>query len=121
MASFVHFGEHYVDDLRKSFPAVSFQVARSLEEQVREAADADVAFGWPSREVVLAARKLRWIHCPGTGIDRITAAPEIADSDVVLTNSRGPHAAPMADHVFAMMLMLTHRGQELREDQRAHQ
>lgn len=120
MASFVDFGEHYVDDLRKSFPSVSFQVARSLEEQVRQAADADVVFGWPSREVVLAAKKLRWIHCPGTGIDRITTAPEIADSDVVLTNSRGPHAAPMADHVLAMMLMLTHRGRELLEDQRAH-
>jgi len=28
---------------------------------------------------------------------------------VVLTNSRGPHAAPMADHAFAQLLALTHR------------
>jgi phosphoglycerate dehydrogenase-like enzyme len=46
--------------------------------------------------------------------------PELVDSDVVLTNSRGPHAPPMADHVMGMVLSLAHRMGELWEDQQAH-
>ena len=63
---------------------------------------------------------MKWIHCPGTGIDRITEGiPGLASSDVVLTNCRGPHANPMADHVLGMMLTITHRLNEQWDDQKA--
>ena len=39
---------------------------------------------------------------------------------MVLTNCRGPHADPMADHVIGMMVSLAHRLWEMRDDQRAH-
>ena len=39
--------------------------------------------------------------------------------DVVLTNARGPHVQPMADHAFAMLLALTHHIPELWEDKKA--
>ena len=115
-----HLGEGFVEQLQSEFPQVEFCTAISVEEQLREAADADVICGWPdSPEVVEAASQLRWIHCPGTGIDKIMAElPTLADSDVVLTNARGPHANPMADHVLWMMLSLSHRGRQMAEDQR---
>ena len=115
-----HLGEGFVEQLQSEFPQVEFRTAISVEEQLREAADADVICGWPdSPEVVEAASQLRWIHCPGTGIDKIMAElPTLADSDVVLTNARGPHASPMADHVLWMMLSLSHRGRQMAEDQR---
>ena len=115
-----HLGEGFVEQLQSEFPQVEFRTAISVEEQLREAADADVICGWPdSPEVVEAASQLRWIHCPGTGIDKIMAElPTLADSDVVLTNARGPHANPMADHVLWMMLSLSHRGRQMAEDQR---
>ena len=115
-----HLGEGFVEQLQSEFPQVEFLTAMSVEEQLREAADADAICGWPdSPEVVEAARQLRWIHCPGTGIDKIMAElPALADSDVVLTNARGPHANPMADHVLWMMLSLSHRGRQMAEDQR---
>ena len=115
-----HLGEGFVEQLQSEFPQVEFLTAISVEDQLREAADADAICGWPdSPEVVEAARQLRWIHCPGTGIDKIMAElPALADSDVVLTNARGPHANPMADHVLWMMLSLSHRGRQMAEDQR---
>ena len=115
-----HLGDSFVEQLQAEFPQVEFIAATNIEEQLREAADADVICGWPdSPDVVEAASRLRWIHCPGTGIDKIMAEmPTLADSDVVLTNARGPHANPMADHVLWMMLSLSHRGRGMAEDQR---
>ena len=118
-----HLGDGFVEQLQLEFPEVEFYTAINIEEQLREAPDADAICGWPdSPEVVEAASKLRWIHCPGTGIDKIMAElPELADSDVVLTNARGPHANPMADHVLWMMLSLSHKGRQMAEDQRLGQ
>ena len=111
--------DEFLSDLRATFPDVTFQEAPSDEEQRAHIQDADVFFGWPSREVFRAAERLRWLHCPGTGIDRITEVPELVNSDVVLTNARGSHANPMADHVFSMVLTFAHRSRQLWEDQRA--
>ena len=118
-----HLGDGFVEQLQTEFPEVEFVTAMSAEEQLSAAGDADVICGWPdSPEVVEAASRLRWIHCPGTGIDKIMAElPALADSDVVLTNARGPHANPMADHVLWMMLSLSHRGRQMAEDQRLGQ
>lgn len=87
-----HLGEGFVEQLEEEFPDVEFLTAISIEDQLREAPKADAICGWPSSpKVVEAAARLRWIHCPGTGIDKIMEElPELADSDVVLTNARGP-------------------------------
>ncbi|MCH8870981.1 MAG: D-2-hydroxyacid dehydrogenase [Chloroflexi bacterium] len=119
MVTHTHLGDDFVDNLRSEFPDVDFQLAMTNEEQLQAAPEADIICGWPSsKEVLEAAHRLRWIHCPGTGIDAIMKnLPELADSDVVLTNARGPHAAPMADHVLWMMISLAHQGREMARDQ----
>ena len=109
----------FLNELRSEFPGVEFQPAATEEEQRFHIQDADIFLGVPSREVFLAAEKLRWLHCPGTGVDRLMEIPEIADSDVVLTNARGPHTNPMADHAFGMILTFAHHMRELWDDQRA--
>ena len=114
------FGDGFEESLTAEFPGLDFVFVTSEEDQSREIKDADVLLGTPSREVFLAADHLRWMHCPGTGIDKLTTIPEIADSDVVLTNARGPHAAPMADHVMGMCIAFAHRTNEMVVDQRAH-
>src|SRR5262249_13992022 len=108
-----------IQDLQTSFPDVTIRPARSPEEEQREVVDADVFAGEPSPEVFAAARRLRWIHHPGTGIDWIQRIPALIDSDIVLTNARGPHVNPMADHVFALLLALSHRLRDLLHDQEA--
>lgn len=110
----------FIEDLKKNFPEIKFEMAHTSAEQILGVRDADVFFGWPEREVYLAAQQLKWIHYGGAGIDKISEIPEMIEDPVVLTNTRGPHAAPMADHVFALMLGLSHCLREMNDDQKSH-
>lgn len=113
-------GERQVDALRKEFPGVTFAVASSLEEQLRELPDADGVISWPHREALPVAKKLRWVHATSAGIERIQSVPELATMDhVTLTNARGAHAATIADHCFAFMLAFTRDIPTLIEDKKA--
>ena len=112
--------EQFVSELRTTFPDVTFHRAATPETEIELIRDADVYCGDPSREVFLAAQKLQWIQCPGTGVDKIVSIPEIRNSEVILTNARGPHANPMADHAFGMILTFAHCLREQWEDQKVH-
>jgi phosphoglycerate dehydrogenase-like enzyme len=109
----------YLSELAASFPAVTIRPAPSIAEQLREIGDAEMLCGPLTPELFQAAKALRWVHYPGTGVDWVASVPEFVKSDIVLTNARGPHAEPMADHLFAMLLTLTHRMRELADDQHA--
>ena len=52
---------------------------------------------WP------AADTLCWVHTASAGVDRV-AFPELLNSDVVLTNSRGVFDVPMAEYVLGSIL-----------------
>jgi phosphoglycerate dehydrogenase-like enzyme len=65
-------------------------------------AEAYYGFGIP-RLLFLEARKLRWVHSAAAGVGTSTY-PEMADSDVVLTNSAGVHAIPIAEFIVAGVL-----------------
>lgn len=114
-----HVGAQFADDLRAEFPEVEFVAAYTPEEQVPAVAGADAFFGWPTRETFLAASDLRWIHCPGMGIDKIAAVGEIVESDVPVTNAPGTHVIPMAEYTLGTMIALAHRFQESFTDQQA--
>ena len=114
-----HLGTHFVQELRDSYTGVEFSAAYTSEEQVTAIEGADVFMGWPTREVFLAADQLRWIHCPGMGIDRIVSTPEIIFSDIPVTNAPGPHVAPMANWVIGAMVALTHRFLDFFREQQA--
>ena len=74
-------------------------------EVLGAAAGAEVYLGYGvPRELFLAARDtLRWAHSAAAGVGG-SLYPEMLASDVVLTNSAGVHAEPIADTVLAMML-----------------
>ena len=114
-----HLGEHFIDELSDAFPDVEFVAAYNASELPAAMSDADALFGWATRDGFLAAKKLRWIHCPGMGIDRMTGINELIESDVPVTNAPGPHVAPMADWVLGVMLALAHRLRQSMEDQKA--
>ncbi|HLG50351.1 MAG TPA: D-2-hydroxyacid dehydrogenase [Chloroflexota bacterium] len=100
-------GDPHLEVFRTTYPEVTFVCVSSPEEARREIVDADAFFGNPSREVFLAAQRLRWIQAPSAGIEFVHGIPELVESDVILTNTRGAHAATIAEHTFAMLLMLT--------------
>lgn len=89
---------------REAQLGVRITLAQSYD-QVREAIEeADVYFG--SRlepEDFRRARRLRWIHVPAAGIEKILH-PDLIASDCLITNSRGCMADAVADHTLGAML-----------------
>jgi phosphoglycerate dehydrogenase-like enzyme len=76
----------------------------SSDEVMREIPKADVylGFGIP-RPLYLAAKRLQWVHSAAAGVGN-ALYPEMLASDVVLTNSAGVHAIPIAEYVVAGVL-----------------
>ena len=77
-------------------------------EALEAVAGAEVyaGFGFPP-ELFRAATgnraRLRWVHTGSAGVGALLY-PELVSSDVVITNSAGIHARPMAETVIAMAL-----------------
>jgi phosphoglycerate dehydrogenase-like enzyme len=76
----------------------------SSEEVLHEIPKADVylGFGIP-RPLFLAARQLRWVHSAAAGVGN-ALYPEMLAADVLLTNSAGVHAIPIAEYIVAGVL-----------------
>ena len=69
--------------------------AATPEEAIREIADADCYFGNPSREIYLAAKKLRWIQAPSSSRLRIRGLPRSPHSGAMpVISMPGPGARP---------------------------
>jgi len=77
-------------------------------EALRALAGAEIhlGFGFPPALLEAASRSgdhLRWVHSGSAGVGG-ALYPKMRDSDILLTNSAGIHAQPMAETVIAMML-----------------
>jgi phosphoglycerate dehydrogenase-like enzyme len=70
---------------------------------VREA-EVYVGFGI-TRELFLAAPRLKWVHSAAAGVGSLLF-PELVARDVIVTNSAGIYAIPIAEHVVAGVLAL---------------
>ncbi|HTI05128.1 MAG TPA: D-2-hydroxyacid dehydrogenase [Gemmatimonadales bacterium] len=70
-------------------------------EAVSAAQGAEIYFGWglPSGIIAAAKSSLRWAHSASAGVASSLAS--LAGSGVMLTNSAGVHAEPIADWVIA--------------------
>ena len=112
-----HLGVAFLEQLRDTFPGAEFALALSQDDMVREAADAEVFLGWPTREVFRAGPGLKWVHCIGTGVDNVGALGDIAEAGIPITNARGPHTEPMADHTMLFLLSLAHNSKKMLVDQ----
>jgi phosphoglycerate dehydrogenase-like enzyme len=88
----------------------------SSDEVVHEIPKADVylGFGIP-RPLFLAARQLRWVHSAAAGVGN-ALYPEMLAADVLLTNSAGVHAIPIAEYIVAGILYFF-RGLDVAVDQ----
>lgn len=74
--------------------------------------EAEVYVGYGmSRPLFAASRQLRWVHSASAGVGSLLF-PELIQSDVVVTNSAGIYAIPIAEHVVAGVLALL-RGLDL--------
>lgn len=100
-----------VERLQRLFPHHTLVNAVDEAEAMREIADADIALSSTITPALFgAAKRLRWIHSPAAGVGRLLF-PEMRASDVVLTNSSGLHANPVAEHVFGLAIALSRQFQ----------
>lgn len=107
-------------DVKKDFPQVQFTTASDHDEILREITNAEVVFGGVSREAFLAAKQLKWIQNSGAGVDRLAPIAELVESDVIVTNTRGAHAATIAEHTFGLLISLTRNLPHSFQAQRDH-
>ena len=80
--------------------------------------EAEVVGGTVPQSLLPLARRLRWVHNFAAGADSLLY-PELRDSDVILTTSKGAHAIPISEHCLTFMLMFAHRLPTFMEWQRA--
>lgn len=98
---------HLLDDLPAQVPTLEIHNAATPAETLDQIADAEIFYGKPTHELLAAARQLRWIQSPSAGVDYLGQLPELVESDVVVTNTRGAHGPSIAEHVFALLLSFT--------------
>jgi phosphoglycerate dehydrogenase-like enzyme len=85
-------------------------------EALAAIAGAEVYFGFGiTRPLFLAAPRLRWVHSAAAGV-RASLFGEMLESPVLLTNSAGVHAIPMAETVVGGLLYLL-RGLDMAVEQ----
>jgi len=100
--------EQYRARLAARFPEIGIDVVdhHSKAAPFMREADALLTFGPHMKDGVLhGADKLKWIQALGTGVDNLIDLPSLRQ-DVILTNIRGIHGAPVSEAALMMMLAL---------------
>jgi phosphoglycerate dehydrogenase-like enzyme len=96
-----HFG------LLNNVPGLEILTPANPAQTLEMAKQADVIYGKPTQELLDAAPQVKWYQAPSAGVDFVHKMPGFADSDVVLTNTKGAHAPSIAEHAFSLLLALT--------------
>jgi len=108
--------------LQASFPSVRF-VPASREGWRVAVKEADaVLLNWeiPVDELLDRAPALKWIQNEGAGVDHVLTG-RLRTNDVVLTNTAGVHAVPIAEHVLGLIFAFARQLPDLGRAQAKHQ
>jgi phosphoglycerate dehydrogenase-like enzyme len=98
----------YRDRLRRRFPEITIELVdhHSKTGPHIAAVDALVTFApMLSSQVLESATRLKWIQALGTGVDNLIDQPALR-KDMIVTNVRGIHGAPVSEAALAGMLAL---------------
>ena len=95
--------------LRTDFPEIDFYHARTEQEISDSLADAEIYFGYRlQKKDVAIAKNLKWIHVPAASVHPLTDLG-LQEKGIVVTNSKGLHAVPIAEHVIGCMLVFSRK------------
>ena len=96
-----------VETLRRRFPHVEFIYATTDEERAEGLKSCDVAYTWILKAPELAtAPNMKWVHTSAVAVETL-CLNELFARDIVVTNTRGVQAVPIAEHVMAVVLALS--------------
>jgi phosphoglycerate dehydrogenase-like enzyme len=77
---------------------------------MQEIADADAYIGNIKPAEVRAGKNLKWVQTMSAGVENVlflSGGNDLRDSNIILTNNKVVQGPEIADHAFAMLLMLT--------------
>lgn len=99
----------FVERLRTEFPQVEviFSAKKSDDEQALRGAGVMIGWSLPP-EQFRAATGLRWIYSITAAVDQFFY-PELASSEIAITNAGRVHGPVVAEHAIAMLLALARR------------
>lgn len=98
-----------VERLARAVPQHRVVYAPTPAERAAGLGEADVLFTWILSDAELAAApRLRWVHSSAVAAGTLSL-PALAARGIVVSNTRGVQATPIAEHVFAGLLALTRR------------
>jgi D-2-hydroxyacid dehydrogenase (NADP+) len=95
--------------IRERWPAMRVVHLPNFAGLERELPDTDIFVGFSLRpEQFAASRKLKWLHSTAAGVGQLMY-PELRRSGIEVTNARGVHAVPMAEHILGTLVALARR------------
>ena len=98
-------GEAHFDLVKNlNLPDLEVVVELDPDRVLAEVADADIFYGIPTAEVVRAGKKLRWIQSSSAGVEYTARIPELVESDILLTNTRGAHGPSIGEEHHRVLL-----------------
>ncbi|MBI2028708.1 MAG: D-2-hydroxyacid dehydrogenase, partial [Candidatus Levybacteria bacterium] len=84
----------------------------------KELSDSEVLAGISSiTPSIKNAKNLKWIHVFSAGVEKILT-PQVVKSKIIVSNSAGIHATPIAEHVIGFMLIFTKKFYETFQKQK---
>lgn len=95
-------------------------IVATPDEAPTHFADAEVIAAFPMRvPAITETPRVKWIHSFSAGVDKILTQ-EVIDSDIIVSNSSGIHATPIAEHIIGFLLMWTRRFPQALRNQVRH-
>ena len=108
-----------VASVRALSPHIETVSRQRLDETPDLLAKLDVVYGHLEKGELDRATKLRWLQTTSAGVNSLIT-PELKARDLVITNASGVHAAPIAEQMFGMVLVVTRNLFRAWESQREH-
>lgn len=98
--------EAEVARLRHAFPHITFLYATDADARARGLEMCDIAYTWIlSPDELVRAPQLKWVHTSAVAVETL-CLPELFARGVLVSNTRGVQAKPIAEHVLACVLAL---------------
>ncbi len=98
--------------IKNRWPEMRVVHSNTYDALPAELPDTDIFVGFNlTPDQLAAARKLKWIHVTAAGVAQLMR-PDVQAAGITITNARGIHAIPMAEHTLGVMLALARKFQD---------
>ena len=99
--------EQALQEMQQKYPDVEFVTCLDREKVVDCIGDADVYMGFLDTKTFQAAKQLKWIQSPASGVNYFLDVEGLREGDVILTSAAGTHGGSVAESAIAMILAFT--------------